>query len=326
MLKPMILLASKVAEDRVFAEEAAGAAGFDLVMTDDPQEARTRVLPDGRTILLVGVDNLQDVVDFKSHFGEVIGEGSGKLSPCFVHLIGTCGEEEISEISESNLFANYVLRMPDQAAEAGRYYGRIIHQVSLKKDTELDGIVPPPGQVESVRLNHSSDRAKALDQIQERLKARGDVHERVIHTIINAIDELLMNAIYDAPSDEGGDQKFRKVARTVPIDLTGKHTVELRMFLGADYLAFTVIDSFGSLKRNEVLKHVLRGYELKKYEAGTQAGAGIGLANTFHVGGSLLFVSELGQKTEATVVFRKTGTYKEFKKQFRFISIRTHRA
>jgi hypothetical protein len=49
-------------------------------------------------------------------------------------------------------------------------------------------------------------------------------------------------------------------------------------------------------------------------------GAGIGLATIYRSGGSFFLVSEMRERTEVTLFFRRTDSYREFKEQFRFFS------
>jgi hypothetical protein len=144
----------------------------------------------------------------------------------------------------------------------------------------------------------------------------------MVANIVTAVDELLMNAIYDAQPDGHGDQAMRKVARTTPVALDARKAVELRIQREAGQIVITVVDQYGSLSRASVLSHILRLCKGGEYQLDpATAGAGLGLANIFQMGGSLHYVCEPGRRTEATVIFRKTDTYREFRRQFRFVAV-----
>jgi hypothetical protein len=62
-------------------------------------------------------------------------------------------------------------------------------------------------------------------------------------------------------------------------------------------------------------------YAQEEYKVKTSmAGAGVGLSTVFNAGASFFFVSESRNKTEATVFFKKTDNFREFKDQFQFVS------
>jgi hypothetical protein len=75
------------------------------------------------------------------------------------------------------------------------------------------------------------------------------------------------------------------------------------------------------LDKAKLLAHVTKVYTEEEYKIKTsQAGAGIGLATVYKTGGSFFFSSESRERTEVTVFFRKTDSYREFRDQFRFFS------
>jgi hypothetical protein len=85
--------------------------------------------------------------------------------------------------------------------------------------------------------------------------------------------------------------------------------------------ALTAIDLFGSLDKNKLLSHISKIYTDEEYKVKTSvAGAGIGLATVFRSGGSFFFVSEARVRTEVTVFFKRTDSFREFKDQFKFLS------
>ena len=130
----------------------------------------------------------------------------------------------------------------------------------------------------------------------------------------------MMNAIYDAPEEAPGASAA--ISRSAPIELQGKRAVDFRMGFDGDYASFTVMDRFGTINKGKLLTHLMRMYVNKEYQVNDAVmGAGLGLAATFRTGGSLLFVTEPGVRSEVTVFFKQTSSFKEFRKQFRFVSI-----
>ena len=139
--------------------------------------------------------------------------------------------------------------------------------------------------------------------------------------IANAVDELVMNAMFDAPVDELGKQVYVNTPRNTHFELKEKGRVEMYVGYDSEYVAVMATDYFGSLDKNRLFAHMSKRYVEEAYKVRTTvAGAGIGLATVFRSGGSFFFSSESRTRTEVTVFFRRTNNFREFKDQFRFIS------
>jgi hypothetical protein len=137
----------------------------------------------------------------------------------------------------------------------------------------------------------------------------------------NAVDELLMNAMFDAPVDELGRQILASTSRASVFELKDKSEVELQIGFDGTYVGLTAVDHFGSLDKNKLLSYISKIYTSDEYKVRTAvAGAGIGLASVFRSGGSFFFASESRARTEVTVFFRRAESFREFKDQFKFIS------
>ena len=317
-----ILLISERPEDREFAKEVAGAAGLPLVIVAGPAEAEADLSLGEPRVVLADLSKDHQFTVFQSCLERWIGEGKGQIHPNFVHIIGTESMEKIRPLASTFLFGHFVVRNFGCPTEAGRLYGRIIQRLSVGSLGGMKNIIPPPANVAVVKLTHSADRARVNQGVEDYLTQQASTQPRMASIIVNAVDELLMNAIYDAPSTLGGEQSFKAVARNADIELSGRHEVELQMAHDDDYVAFTVIDRFGSLHKQSLLSHVFRSFSDREYEVNEfVAGAGLGLATTLKTGGSLLFLSEPGIRTEVTVLFKRARNLREFKEQFRFISI-----
>jgi hypothetical protein len=148
------------------------------------------------------------------------------------------------------------------------------------------------------------------------------ISSRISNVIATAVDELLMNAIYDAPQSSDGQQRFSKVRRDTPIELDESSFVEFLVDCDDHYLGVTVVDQFGTLNRKKLFNSLLRGHmNLASKINAEEENAGIGLATTFKQGGSLVYVTRPGKRTEATTFFKLEKSYRDFKNQFRFVSV-----
>jgi hypothetical protein len=112
----------------------------------------------------------------------------------------------------------------------------------------------------------------------------------VVHRLESAVDELLMNALYDTPATEPPHATLR---------------------WGADdrAIAISVADPFGALRQRDVIDHIRRarrerGRPLPARAA--QRGAGIGLYLVLGNVASLIVNVETGKRTEVVCLFDRT--------------------
>ena len=171
-----------------------------------------------------------------------------------------------------------------------------------------------------VKLALSSQKQEAVEAIRTYLEA-AKFNSRMATSIANAVDEILMNSIFDAPIDELGKPMYAQTPRSTVFELKGRQEVEMKVGFDGSYVAVTAVDHFGSLDKVKLMKHIAKIYTDEEYKVKTSvAGAGLGLATVFQSGGSFFFVSESRTRTEVTVFFKRTESYRDFKDQFRFIS------
>jgi hypothetical protein len=119
-------------------------------------------------------------------------------------------------------------------------------------------------------------RAALLDvaRMAETLGAR----RQLVTKIEGTADELLMNALYDAPAARGmPNEQFRRDVRTgnVPLDLNGG-TALLRYACDGRHFAVSVLDRYGALDKQTILESVLRARN-ERGRPRDRGGAGLGL-------------------------------------------------
>jgi hypothetical protein len=129
-------------------------------------------------------------------------------------------------------------------------------------------------------------------------------------------DELLLNAMFDAPRDAEGRPRFARMTkeeRAAPQAFSAKEQVRLRFGSDARSLAISVHDKFGTLTRDAVVTHISRVLEAggprpRPIESSASGGAGLGLVLTFGAANQLIVHSAPGKFTELTAVIQIAGS------------------
>lgn len=158
-------------------------------------------------------------------------------------------------------------------------------------------------QVRERTLRSAAERTTAVAELEEFLQAL-QCHPSMIPTILTTADELLTNAIFNAPRDEDGNSKYGSWSRVQDLDLQDGEAVELRYACDGKYVALSVADQFGSLDRQilvHYMRHALTGVKGTMEEK--SGGAGLGLHMVLNSITQLVFNVESGRRTEAIATF-----------------------
>jgi hypothetical protein len=319
-LADQLLLISQRPEDIAFATVVAKTAGLQFTAAKDVAEGIKIIGGEAPKATLVDATNESMCRAFEDGIHESVGLFSEAINPNALHYISDQTIENVPYLTQSPLFGHLILRRFENSSESAEHYGRTVKATLQPKSFGLQTLMKPGTKIQSLKLVSSDQKQSAVDAIKNYIIA-AKFQSRIASLVSNAIDEILMNAIFDAPADELGKQLYISTPRSTVFKLEGKAEVEMHVGFDGTHVGITAIDRFGSLDKAKLLAHVTKVYTEEEYKIKTsQAGAGIGLATVYRTGGSFFFASESRERTEVTVFFRRTDSYREFRDQFRFFS------
>jgi CRP-like cAMP-binding protein len=140
-----------------------------------------------------------------------------------------------------------------------------------------------------------SDVISKLENYVDSLGIRGPLKRKAV----KVAEELLMNAIYDAPTDKNGKSIYNHHDRTVAIELKPDEYAQFRFACDGNFLAISVIDRFGALGRSTILDYLARCFT---EAAGTgvegKGGGGNGLYQIIQSSSLTVFNVKPGHRTE----------------------------
>lgn len=315
-----LLLISELPEDLEFATEVAVTAGLTLITAKDAEEGAKIIASDEPSVIFADTSSEEQYQKLESAIQSSVGLFSDKINANAIHFLSSAPLANVPYLIRSPLFGHFVIRHYGEGKLAGEHYGRIVKATLSDHAFGLKSLLKPEAKIQIVKLGKTSQKQEAVEAVRNYLMA-AKFQSRMATVVANAVDELLMNAMFDAPVDELGRQVLASTSRATVFDLKGKAEVELQVGFDGTYVGLTAVDQFGSLDKNKLLSHISKIYTDEEYKVrNAVAGAGIGLATVFRSGGSFFFVSESRNRTEVTVFFRKLDSFRDFKDQFKFIS------
>lgn len=162
-----------------------------------------------------------------------------------------------------------------------------------------------------VAIHTSEQRDETIAEVGE-LALRWGVHCRIAHAASTVADELLTNAVYNAPLRDGR-RPYAALCRRTRVDLLDDARAELFVGCDGERLVLGVTDPFGSLSARTV-----RGALLRCLEAGEGqiehkgGGAGLGLYTVAASSNALSIDITVGERTEITALLSIERSYRRF--------------
>lgn len=320
----VLLLYSSRPEDEAFAKEISQIAGLQYTCTKDTDETLKYYLENPVEALIIDASSEQRFLDFQKKLEDTVGLFSEKVNPNRFHFL--CSEELDSSkyLTESVLFGNFIIRKfkdEKSAVDMAKRYAHALKATLMERSFGLKNFFSDKSQIQNLVIKKSSQKQQVVEAIRGYL-LKAKYPSRMANVIANAVDELIMNAIFTAPVDELGKRLFDQTPRDTEMELKDKQAVEVTVAFDGNQVGVSATDHYGAIDKSKLIKHLSTIYTDETYKIrSSTVSAGIGLATTFKSGGSLIFICEKSQKTEVAVVFERYSSYREFKDQFRYISL-----
>ena len=163
-------------------------------------------------------------------------------------------------------------------------------------------------KVHETAINTYEEKRVALLTVTQHARQVG-ARRHVIGKIESVTDELLMNALYDAPAVRGGTTPQQHTG--TPTEVTSSRAEEaalMRYACDGRYFAVSVQDNYGELHKEAILDHLSRARAEKGAprfgnNVGSASGAGLGLY--FILSSVTRFIANIdhGHRTEVICLF-----------------------
>ncbi|TNF31434.1 MAG: hypothetical protein EP329_12275 [Deltaproteobacteria bacterium] len=160
-------------------------------------------------------------------------------------------------------------------------------------------------------LAASLDREQVLDELAAFLAERG-VRSRIARTVVDAAEELVTNALYDAPTDATGRRIYSEIDRRHAVFLGADDRPTLRAGVDDSDVVVAVHDPHGSLSLDTVKRYLVKGLRAGPDQVDDKkGGAGLGLARIFSMVDRLAVFVDPGRTTEVTLTVSLRGARRD---------------
>lgn len=161
-------------------------------------------------------------------------------------------------------------------------------------------------------VRSSSEREAIVGEAETYASGLG-IHPRLANQFCTVVDEMVTNALYDAPLDRQGRPRFAHLPRTEVVQLDRGEEIRVQFCSDAQVLGVAVTDPFGALSKQVSLDYLARCFarQSRPLESAS-GGAGLGLYFTFDSLSHLVFNVATRRRTEAIGLMDVRGSYRDF--------------
>lgn len=182
----------------------------------------------------------------------------------------------------------------------------------------IERYLPADTPVHYFRLNNFEGRSQAIDTIVN-FAAESNIRKRLRDGIGQVCEELLMNALYDAPVDETGKQVFAEVDPCDRVDSCSPRPVSIRYAATETQFAIAVRDRYGRLAKNTIIVYINKCLNSPNQIDRKAYGAGLGLYLVANAAASYIVNVAYDIATEVICTFDRKS-----KLPLRLVGVFTH--
>ncbi len=172
--------------------------------------------------------------------------------------------------------------------------------------------LPWGSRVLSTTVTSSAQKAALFDRIESYMADIG-VRGRLVRRLHDVADEMLMNAVYDAPTDRAtGEHIYAALPRTTRVDLPPGSRPVFSYGSDGKVFALSISDPFGGLTPDILKRYIAKGLRRGNDQIDDKAGgAGLGLYFLFQSLNSLTLYLEPGARTEMVGLVDIRGSFRD---------------
>lgn len=287
---------------------ALGGTGVQLDIAMDSET--------GRTFL---AENKYDIVLCEEACVDILKEVQEKKSSPFAVLLTNKDVQGNVQVLSRNRFVDHIISR--DAEDKNATIRHVLTALGKLLNNDLFGVekyLTWGVEVKTKAVSRSNQREELREEVCSYFKKVG-VRSTILDRVNTVLEEMLMNAIYDAPVDSQGKSVFNHVSRKEEILLDTHQQSQLSYASDGVLLAVSVKDPFGSLSKDIIVDYLFSCYS---GQAGSmnenKGGAGRGLHQIVENADLTIFNVKKGVRTEVICLFNVDGQKREAQPSFHY--------
>lgn len=288
-----VLLADSNKKQQILAKMALGGTGIELEIAGTEDEAIEAVK--STTFDIIFAD--ETMFSFIDQINEVSPTSEVVL------MTDDAVPNYIEKLKGLKFLPNIVSRNAADRAFTMKNIVTSVSKLTMKDIFGTEKYLSWGTEIKTVTVKASAERSDYISQAEnyfQKLGVRRSHRDRASLVL----EELLMNAIYDAPTDEEGNSVYNHLDRGESIKLPQKYQANMSYGTDGMLMAISVRDPNGSLKGEIILNYLESCYkgEAGKFQA-NKGGAGRGLHQIIENSDLVVFNIRPGVSTEVIALF-----------------------
>lgn len=297
----------------LLAKMALGGTGVKLTTSFDKEEAKSSLQTEPYDLLLCSSEMLPLMKMAKQT----------NPNTQLVFVSSESIQSYLPKLNELDLFPSIVTRDLEDRAATIKCIMTTVTKLAGANIFGLEKYFNWGAEIHELEVKRSDERVLLREKMATHFSALG-IRRSLIDTVGIVLEEMLMNAIYDAPVDPMGKSLYNHLPRTEVIELPPEQRSRLRFGFDGTHIGISVEDPFGGLGPQTVLKYLESCYggragEINKKEG--KGGAGRGLHQIIENSQLVIFNVTPRSRTEVIALFNMIpGERTEKEPQFHYFS------
>ncbi|HVK61075.1 MAG TPA: cyclic nucleotide-binding domain-containing protein [Bdellovibrionales bacterium] len=309
-----VLIIEPDKKQQTLSKMALGGTGVQLTIAGSDEEARTAIQTEARFDLIfissTLVSSIKDLRDLQP-------------DARFIYITSSDMRSELPALEScASSLSNIISRNVEDRVFTVKHSATTITKLLSKDLFGIEKYLNWGVAIQKHVVKSSCERPKLIEAMQNHMADLG-VRSAITDRIGTVAEELLMNAIYDAPHSADGKALYAHMNRTDDVQLKEGETAEFRFAVDGMMAAISVADPFGGFRASTLMNYLKKNYagDSQVQEAG-KGGAGRGLHQIVENSDLVIFNVKSGVKTEVIALFNldPKSKHQESNPTFHFFS------
>jgi hypothetical protein len=294
---------------RRIAERALLATQSEVILAESDDDLERRVESDPYDLLMV---NFDPPVSADTRWGRFFDRLHGTHPNTCLVLHATARTESYLPLMAERRYVRNLIAKNDEPLDPDELI--VTSAKMLRRDLfGLDKYLMWGVEPYRVEIRDSRLKADYVHQVAEYARQLG-CNERVTEMVETVTDELITNAIYNAPRDRDGNAKYAKMSRRESVVLEDHEVAVLEFACDGNHIAVSQSDPFGALTHDTIVTYLNRCLIKGPQQiSDASGGAGIGLYRVFQSLSKFIINIDPGKRTEVISLIDLRLSMKQFR-------------